>query len=84
MYDAKNVEFKFSRLRRHLNQREIKTVRYSGDSLYPVVDIAEFDCSTTYYQVMYNDIWMAEWSKARRNECLVIVVVGGSNLGMRI
>ena len=28
------------------NQREIQTIRYSGGSLYPVFDIAEFDCMT--------------------------------------
>ena len=27
------------------NQREMKTVRYSGDSLYPVFEITELHCS---------------------------------------
>ena len=33
------------------NQREMKTVRYSEDSLYLVFDIAEFDCTEekTYF-----------------------------------
>ena len=44
------------RLLRKINQREMKTVRLHGrDSLYPVFNIAEFDCIISFYvQLLLN------------------------------
>ena len=40
--------------------------------------------STTYYHPTRNEVRRAEWSKAHRFECLVIVVVRGSSPGITI
>ena len=40
--------------------------------------------STTFINTTHNGVLMAEWSKADRFECLVIVIVRGSSPGMTI
>ena len=82
MYGAENVEFKFPRLRRHLNSSYDKIglnlkfeqafVSVLENILGPSAVNIIIKTVPHVIIITHNGVRMAEWSKADRFECLVI------------